>query len=105
MFCPRCGRPVPNNAYACPGCGCYLRREAQVPYPRHEERNPMAVIAFICTFLVTPLGAMFGGIGLVIAEKRNGKGRGLSIASMVISGIWISLCTVALIVWAIIELV
>ena len=85
MFCPRCGRPVPNNAYACPTCGLYLRREPQVPYPRHEEKNDMAVASFILAFLLPPLGLIFSIIALLIADKRNGKGEGLSIAGLAIS--------------------
>ena len=96
MFCPRCGRPVDNDAYTCPACGWYLRENPQDTYffgdsqvrdPRYKERNGMAVVGFICAFFSPLLGWIFGGIGLSRAEKRNGKGEVLSVAALIISTI------------------
>lgn len=49
------------------------------------QENGMAVAGFVCSFFIPILGWIFGGIGLGRAKKRNGKGRGLSIAAITIS--------------------
>lgn len=47
----------------------------------------MAVAGFVCSFFIPLLGWIFGGIGLSKSKKLNGKGRGLSIAALVIATI------------------
>lgn len=47
----------------------------------------MAVAGFVCSFFVPILGWVFGGIGLSRASKRNGKGKGLSIAGIAIASV------------------
>lgn len=47
----------------------------------------MAVAGFVCSFFVPILGWVFGGIGLARANKRNGKGKGLSIASITVASV------------------
>ena len=94
MFCSRCGRAVRSDANECPACGWYLRGDSQenyyrgnpyIHYPRYKEKNDMAIAAFILAFLLPPLGLIFSIIALLIADKRNGKGEGLSIAGLAIS--------------------
>ena len=86
MFCSRCGRQVADDSYFCPACGYVLGAgQQQVMYERREEKNGMAVAGFICAFISPLFGWIFGGIGLGRAAKRNGKGRGLSIAALIVS--------------------
>ena len=50
-----------------------------------EESNGLALAGFICSFFIPILGWIFGGVGLSRANKRNGKGKGFAIASLIIS--------------------
>ena len=91
MFCSRCGSVIDNNAVICPKCGCWVARnqpsQSGVANTTQNGGNGMAVAGFICAFLVPLLGWIFGGIGLSRSDKRNGKGKSLSIAAIVISTI------------------
>ena len=69
-------QPVQAPVQCCPQC--------YAQYTPSQE-NGMAVAGFVCSFFVPILGWVFGGIGLGRAKKRNGKGRGLSIAAITIS--------------------
>ena len=55
------------------------------PNTVQEESNGMATAGFVCSFFVPLLGWIFGGIGLARANKRNGKGKGFSIAALIIA--------------------
>lgn len=87
MFCANCGKELPDNAYVCMHCGCLVggRREVSTQY--HAEKNGMAVAGFVCSFFIPILGWVFGGIGLSRAAKRNGKGKGFSVAAIVIASV------------------
>ncbi|GAA1285245.1 hypothetical protein Psi02_32320 [Planotetraspora silvatica] len=50
-----------------------------------KTSNGLAVAGFVLAFLVSPIGFILSIIGLVVAPKRGGKGRGLAIAGIIIS--------------------
>lgn len=85
MFCSYCGRWLPDNAVVCPGCGCPTRNAVVPTQPEEPKSNGMAIAGFVCSFFIPILGWIFGGIGLSKAGKRKGKGKGLSIAALIIS--------------------
>lgn len=87
MFCKNCGKELCENAVICPGCGVVTDNMAKVVQPKTEqpESNGMAIAGFICSFFVPLLGWIFGGIGLSRSAKRNGKGKGFSIAALAIA--------------------
>ena len=72
MFCPKCGKEVPENASFCPECGCDLRNNVAVVEEKPQQRatskteNPLQLIAFIlmlittiaCGFALIPLAWM-----------------------------------------------
>ena len=88
MFCSYCGRFIPDNTVVCPICGCPTRNARMIPSePEQPKSNGMAIAGFICSFFIPILGWIFGGIGLSKASKRKGKGKGLSIAALVIASI------------------
>jgi len=78
-FCSKCGSELSDEAIACPKCGSPT--EAYV----NSRSNGMAIAGFIFSFLIPLFGWIFGGIGLKRSKELNGKGRGLSIAAIVIS--------------------
>ncbi len=86
MFCQNCGQELPEGTAVCNRCGHATFTAPPVPYQR-EESNGIAIAGFICSFVSPLLGWVFGGVGLSRANKRNGKGKGFSIASIVIATI------------------
>ena len=94
MFCTHCGKEMCDEAYVCTNCGCLLQgdfvveRQEGVNESTQEEQpqtNGIAVAGFICSFFIPLLGWIFGGIGLARANKRNGVGKGFSIAAIAIA--------------------
>ncbi|MBO5713016.1 MAG: zinc-ribbon domain-containing protein [Clostridia bacterium] len=87
MYCTKCGTEIDDEAIICPACGCKTANFTLVVTPKEEVKtsNGIAVAGFICSFFIPLLGWVFGGIGLARANKRNGKGKGFSIASIIIA--------------------
>lgn len=84
MYCKNFMAELPENADVCLKCGTIVRKvEADIT----PKSNDMSILGFICSFFIPLLGWIFGGIGLSAAAKRGGKGRGLSIAAIIISTI------------------
>ena len=86
MYCTKCGAEIDDNAIACPNCGCAtINYASNTDAVETEDKNGIAIAGFVCSFFIPSLGWIFGGIGLARAKKRNGKFKGFSIASIVIS--------------------
>ena len=85
-YCEKCGNELMDEAVICPKCGCVT---GELPNSTADTRAPqgngMAVAGFVCSFFIPLLGWIFGGIGLGKAAKLGGKGRGLSIAALIIA--------------------
>ena len=83
MFCKKCGKEILDEAVICPNCGVQVKEiNGQT---KSEDVNGMAIAGFICSFFVPILGWIFGGIGLSKSAKKNGKGKGLSLAALCIA--------------------
>ena len=87
MYCWRCGQEVDERAYVCTNCGCLVGERYGAPGLEKKPTNGMAVAGFICAFISPLLGWIFGGIGLSRAAQRNGKGKALSMAAIIIASI------------------
>ena len=83
MFCKNCGKEMLDEAVICPFCG--VATENFQSKEHKKETNGMAIAGFVCSFFVPILGWVFGGIGLSRANRRGGKGKGLSIAAITIA--------------------
>lgn len=81
MYCRNCGKMIDDEAVMCPHCGVMVKDVTPTP----EFKNGMAIAGFVCSFFIPLLGWVFGGIGLSKASKNNGKGKGFSIAAIVIA--------------------
>ena len=86
MYCTKCGSEINDQAIICPNCGCatsnYTLKNGNTST---EDKNGIAIAGFVCSFFIPLLGWIFGGIGLARANKRNGKFKGFSIASIAIA--------------------
>ena len=91
MFCVHCGKELCEEAVICPNCGILINSDSievlEINKNRQEYYNGFAVAAFSCAFAVPGLGITFGVIGLNKAKRNGGKGKKLSIAALVISGV------------------
>ena len=90
-FCSNCGKPVNDDIKFCPDCGNELDRPVSDFHKEpstsqtNTQTNGYAIVGFILAFAFALLGLIFSIIALNKAEERNGAGRGLAIAGIVIS--------------------
>ena len=84
MFCKNCVQQIDDQAVICPHCGV-ATGNMQMQNRVQAQGNGMAIAGFVCSFFMPILGWVFGGIGLSRASKRNGKGKGFSIAALTIA--------------------
>ncbi|MBQ8394732.1 MAG: DUF4190 domain-containing protein [Clostridia bacterium] len=95
MFCGNCGKELCEEAVICPNCGILVDLEYTELLEKKKddkrEYNGFAVAGFSCAFVVPALGVTFGVIGLNKARRNGGKGKKLSIAAIVVSGIMAAL--------------
>ena len=67
-----------GNYYYAPENAGYRPRE-------NQKSNSMALAGFICSFFVSLVGFILSIIGYRKSKERNGEGRGLAIAGIIIS--------------------
>ena len=91
MYCKNCGKEIDNNAYVCPYCG-FKTVETK------PETNGMAIAGLVCAFFIPLLGLIFGCIGLQKSKELGGEGRGMSIAAIVISVVWMVIAVLIIII-------
>lgn len=107
MFCKNCGQEIDDKAVVCPHCGVavYSTGPAPVPaQPVQDDSNPIAVVGFVCSFLIPIVGLICSIIGLTKANKEGRKYKGLAIAGIVISVInWVVGIIISDIIWAMFE--
>lgn len=92
MYCKNCGSSIDDKAVVCPKCGVSVKDMANAPNARlTAPSNGFAIAGFILSLLGGLLGLIFSIVGCVKSYNPiyNGKGRGLSIAGIVISSVWI----------------
>ncbi len=111
MFCPKCGKEVPENARFCPNCGAEVNNGAEKvdsevvngdvhPYvndgskdstngnrgTKNSNSYTFALLGFILAFFVPIAGVVFSAIALSkLSKENNDKGKNLAIAGLVIS--------------------
>lgn len=108
--CKECGKEISNQAKACPHCGCPIEASvhstqskgvsyttatpktttAQSKSSSAGKNSGMSILAFIlsllgCTFIIALV------LAIVDLTKKDGRKKGLAIAAIVISCIWLLL--------------
>ena len=53
----------------------------------NKQSNPLAIVGFIFSILFAPAGLILSIVGLSTAKKRQGAGRGLAVAGIVVSSV------------------
>ena len=91
MFCKNCGKEIDDNAVVCPNCGVATEKMQQATAP--TQKNTIAVVGFIFSFLGGLIGLICSIIGFKNSKKPEyaGDGRGLSLAGIIISSIEIGI--------------
>lgn len=83
-YCKTCGAELLDSDAYCTKCGNPV--EVKKPEATTEQKsNGMAIAGFILAFFIPLLGWIFGGLGIKKSKELNGKGRGLSIAAIIIA--------------------
>ena len=95
-YCSKCGNELFDEAVICPKCGCAVVEHSQY---NNTASNGMAVAGFVCAFFIPLFGWIFGWLGYIKSKELNGRGRELSIASMILAVISFILYTVVVILW------
>ncbi len=93
MYCKNCGKEIDDRAEVCIYCGCGTR-QAQTT---KDETNTLAIIGFIFSFLFAVVGLICSILGYRKAAELNGNGKGLAMAGIIISAVWLGIVIIALI--------
>ena len=119
MFCQKCGHQVPDDATFCGQCGANLKVNAQASTPQAQpyvqpsttntttgttdtahttnQSNSIAIVGFILSFFIALAGLICCIIGYNNA-KKGAPYKGLSVAGIVISSIWMGLVFISILV-------
>jgi Domain of unknown function (DUF4190) len=68
-----------------------LNKKKFVEYTKMAEdgkTNTMAIVGFVCSLVIAPLGLIFGLIALGQIKKRGEKGRGWALAAVIIGAVF-----------------
>jgi hypothetical protein len=68
------------------------------PQPLPQRTNTMAILALVFAFVFSPLGIVFGAIGLGQIKRRPESGRGLALSGVILGSIFTAIPIVVLIV-------
>lgn len=101
-FCVNCGNELPDNASQCAKCGNPVAPNTIVNQTvinnKPKASNGCAVAGFVislvsllCCGTTSTIGLILSIIGLVNSKKCDGEGKGLAIAGIIISCIFVIL--------------
>ena len=115
MKCSKCSAELEDNAKFCPQCGApvgddYVQHEqAQTQNQSQSQGQPQgntayvyqrtngfAIAGFVLSFFVPILGIIFSAIALKQISDRGEGGKGLAIAGLVLSIVWICVALILL---------
>lgn len=85
MYCKNCGSLIDNDAVVCPHCGVATDKFAGEVAPVKNQKNTLAIVGFIFSFLISIVGLICSILGFKKASTLEGKGKGLAIAGIIIS--------------------
>lgn len=91
MFCKNCGSQIDDKAVVCPHCGVATNNYDTNYTPKSDKTNVMAIVGFILSFFIAIAGLICSIIGYKKAAELDGKGKGLALAGIIISAVWIGI--------------
>ena len=97
MYCKYCGQQINDDAYVCVHCGRVVAEQPRENKP--NDVNIYAVLSLVFAFLMPVAGRVLGVIGMSDAKKTGGNGRGLAVAGLTLSIVFIVLAILALVVY------
>ena len=92
MFCKNCGSTIDDKAVICPNCGVATGENS----PTKGGTNVLAIVGFILSFFIAIAGLICSILGYKKAAELDGKGKGLSLAGIIISAVWLGIVIIAL---------
>ena len=103
MFCPNCGYKLSDDASFCTNCGTNIKTTSQAQSSNHAApartggnvTNTIAIVGFILSFFIVIAGLICSIIGYNNA-KRGAPYKGLAIAGIVISAVWLGIVFISL---------
>lgn len=81
-FCTNCGNELADAAVICPKCGVPVNNSQSKSV--QSQTNVMAIIGFVASFILPPVGIVLSAIGLRKADEIE-NGKGLAIAGLILS--------------------
>lgn len=95
MFCNKCGNQIDDNAVVCPNCGNptnaqgvqVVVQQTQAP----KQTNGCAIAGLVLAFFMPLIGLILSIVGLAKVKSCGGEGKGLAIAGLVLSILFIVL--------------
>lgn len=99
MICPNCNSHVNDTYSFCPNCGAKIEKRidpfeptpptpAPAPKPAPKKDNPIAIIGFVFAFISPLIGLVCSIIGYSNAKTFGSDYRGLALAGIIISAVY-----------------
>ena len=86
--------PDPGSQWQQPGpWGPQAPWGPQVPWGQPPRTNVLAILSLVLAFLCFPAAIVLGIIALVQLKSSHDSGKGLAVAGLVISGVWVAAIT------------
>ena len=106
-YCKHCGKEIDDKAVVCIYCGCATNdtevSSGNVQHSKSSDNNSnmMSVVGLVisCVSLIVALFgtvAIVSTIGLVKSKQKNGAGKGMAIAGIIVGGLSLIYTAIAL---------
>lgn len=89
MYCRNCGKEINDNADVCLNCGAATNKTT-ANQSNTQQTNVFALIGFILSFIIPVAGLVLSIIGKNKAASYNDNGKGLSLAGIIISSVFLA---------------
>ncbi|MBR2967924.1 MAG: zinc-ribbon domain-containing protein [Clostridia bacterium] len=98
MYCRNCGKEINDNADVCLHCGVATNKTT-ANQSSAQQTNVLAIIGFILSFIMPIAGLVLSILGRSKASSYNDNGKGLSLAGIIISSIYLAFGLLVIIIY------